>query len=81
MPDTNEITSQIESISIRDIGNLSIVELLVLQKLLRHGRPVVRHILFNEVSQFLISEQKKVANSINLKDLPVGAQKFHKFLK
>jgi len=81
MPDTNEITSQIEGISIRDIGNLSIVEILVLQKLLRHGRPVVRHILFNEVSQFLIREQKKVVNSIKLKDLPVGAQKFHQFLK
>ncbi len=81
MPDTNEITSQIEGISIRDIGNLSIVEILVLQKLLRHGRPVVRHILFNEVSQFLINEQKKVVNSIKLKDLPVGAQKFHQFLQ
>lgn len=81
MPDTNEITSQIESISIIDIGNLSIVELLVLQKLLRHGRPVVRHILFNEVSQFLLGEQNKVADSINFKDLPIGAQKFHKFLK
>ncbi len=67
MPNTNEIRSQIEGISIRDIGNLSIIELLVLQRLLRHGRPVVRHILFNEVSQFLISEQKKVVNSIKLK--------------
>ena len=81
MTDMNEITSQIDSISIRDIGNLSIVELLVLQKLLRHGRPVVRHILFNEVSQFLHGEQNKVADSINFKDLPIGAQKFHKFLK
>jgi hypothetical protein len=81
MPDTNEITSQIESISIRDIGNLSIVELLVLQKLMRHGRPVVRHILFNEVSQFLLREQNKVANSLDFKDLPVGAQKFNQFLK
>jgi hypothetical protein len=81
MPDTDEITSQIESISIRDIGNLSIVELLVLQKLMRHGRPVVRHILFNEVSQFLLREQGKVANSLDFKDLPVGAQKFNQFLK
>lgn len=81
MTNTNEITSPRESISIRDIGNLSIVELLVLQKLMRHGRPVVRHLLFNEISQFLRSEQKKVANLINLNDLPAGAQKFYRFLK
>ncbi|MHA2087427.1 MAG: hypothetical protein ACW972_04070 [Promethearchaeota archaeon] len=80
MTDINEITSPIEGISIRDIGNLSIVEILVLQKLLRHGRPVVRHILFNEVSQFLLREQSKVADSLNFKDLPVGAQKFYQFL-
>ncbi|MFX1325845.1 MAG: hypothetical protein ACFE8N_12905, partial [Promethearchaeota archaeon] len=80
MTDINE-KLQVEGISIRDIGNLSIVELLVLQKLLRHGKPVVRHILYNEISQFLIREQKKVADSINLNDLPDGAQKFHRFLK
>ncbi|MCK4286046.1 MAG: hypothetical protein KAX18_07575 [Candidatus Lokiarchaeota archaeon] len=81
MTNTNEITSPIESISIRDIGNLSIVELILLQKLLRHGRPVVRHVLFNEVSQFLISEQSKVVDSINSQNLPAGVQKFQQFLK
>lgn len=80
MTDINE-KLQIEGISIKDIGNLSIVELLVLQKLLRHGKPVVRHILYNEISQFLIREQKIVADSINLNDLPDSAQKFHRFLK
>jgi len=81
MTDKNENTSQIEGISIRNIGNLSIVELLVLQKLLRYGRPVVRHILFNEVSRFLLSEQSNVVDSVNFKELSDGAQKFHKFLK
>jgi hypothetical protein len=81
MTSKNEDSLKIDAISIRDIGNLSIVELLMLQKLLRHRKPVVRHILFNEISQFLRSEQEKVMDLINLHDPPPGAQKFYRFLK
>ncbi|MFX1457185.1 MAG: hypothetical protein ACFFDB_17545 [Promethearchaeota archaeon] len=81
MTNRNEELLQLENISIKDIGNLSIVELLMLQKLLRHGRPIVRHNLFNEISHFLRTEQKKVVNQINLNDLPEDAQKFYRFLK
>ncbi|MFX1489386.1 MAG: hypothetical protein ACFFBI_09575 [Promethearchaeota archaeon] len=81
MTDLSENSSKIEGMSIKDIGNLSIVELLMLQKLLRHGKPVVRHILFNELSHFLLVEQTKVAKSIDFEKLPAVAQKFQKFLK
>ncbi|MFW9823938.1 MAG: hypothetical protein ACFFE4_13420, partial [Candidatus Thorarchaeota archaeon] len=81
MTNRNKELLQLENISIKDIGNLSIVELLMLQKLLRHGKPIVRHNLFNEISHFLRTEQKKVANQINLNDLPEDAQKFYRFLK
>ena len=65
MTNLNEKISLNEGFSITDVSNLSIVELIMLQILLRHGRPVVRHNLYNEVSQFLENEKKKVANSIN----------------
>ncbi|MHA2006031.1 MAG: hypothetical protein ACXABO_00855 [Promethearchaeota archaeon] len=80
MTDANN-TSIVDGITIKSIGNLSIVELLMLQRLLRHGRPVVRHVLYNEISRFLQAEQTRVAASINLTDLPENAQKFTKFLK
>jgi hypothetical protein len=80
MTDINSI-SQLDGISIKSIGNLSIVELLMLQRLLRHGRPVVRHALYNEISRFLQSEQVKVAESIDFSDFPEGAENFMKFLK
>ncbi len=81
MTNLNEKISPIEGFSITDISNLSIVELIMLQILLRHGRPVIRHNLYNEVSQFLESEKKKVANSINFKDLTPSGQKFYKFIQ
>jgi len=80
MTDINSI-SQLNGISIKSIGNLSIVELLMLQRLLRYGRPVVRHALYNEISRFLQSEQVKVAESIDLPDFPEGTENFMKFLK
>ena len=81
MTNQNEKMSPIEGFSISDVSNLSIVELIMLQILLRHGRPVIRHNLYNEVSQFLKSEKKKVANSINFKHLTPSGQKFYKFLQ
>ncbi len=81
MTNLNEKISPSEGFSITDVSNLSIVELIMLQILLRHGRPVVRHNLYNEVSQFLENEKKKVANSIDFKDLSPSGQKFFKFIQ
>ena len=81
MTNLNEKTSPIKGFSITDVSHLSIVELIMLQILLRHGRPVIRHNLYNEVSQFLESEKKKVTSSINFKDLTPSGQKFFKFLQ
>ena len=81
MTNLNEKISPNEGFSITDVSNLSIVELIMLQILLRHGRPVVRHNLYNEVSQFLENEKKKVANSIDFKDHSPSGQKFFKFIQ
>lgn len=76
----------IENLSIKDIGNPSIVEILMLQILLRHGKPVVRHILYNEIMEFLLLEKKKISEDIGnpsieeMKDNPEDAGKFHKYL-
>jgi hypothetical protein len=81
MTNLNEKISPIKGFSITDVSHLSIVELIMLQILLRHGRAVIRHNLYNEVSQFLESEKKKVASSINFKDLTPSGQKFYKFIQ
>ncbi|MHA1240429.1 MAG: hypothetical protein ACTSQU_06505 [Promethearchaeota archaeon] len=80
MPDQNEKKTPIDSFSIKDIVNLSIVDMVMLQLLLRHSEPVVRHNLYNEISRFLTQEKQKVVELTNFNDVPVGAQKFQEFL-
>ena len=81
MPDQNENKTPMDSFSIKDIVNLSIVDMVMLQLLLKHTKPVVRHILYNEISQFLSKEKQKVAESTDFSDIPAGAEKFQKFLQ
>ena len=73
-------SSSMGSISIKDIVNLSIVDMVMLQLLLKHEKPVVRHILYNEILQFLTREKRKVAKSTKFENGPVGAEEFQKFL-
>jgi len=81
MPTKNENKTPIDSFSIRDIVNLSIVDIIMLQLLLKHTKPVVRHILYNEISHFLFKEKQKVVASTDFSDVPAGAEKFQKFLQ
>ena len=81
MPDQNENRTTVDSFSIKDIVNLSIVDMIMLQLLLKHTKPVVRHNLYNEISQFLTMEKEKVEELTNFNDIPAGAAKFKKFLK
>ncbi|MFW9949863.1 MAG: hypothetical protein ACFFKA_07045 [Candidatus Thorarchaeota archaeon] len=81
MPKLDEKGTSMGSISIKDIVNLSIVDMIMLQLLLKHEKPVVRHILYNEISQFLTREKQKVANSIIFDKNTPGATEFQKFLK
>ncbi len=81
MPDQKKNKTPIDSFSIKDIVNLSIVDMVMLQLLLKHTRPVVRHLLYNEISQFLSKEKKKVIISTDFSDVPAGAEKFQNFLQ
>ena len=81
MPDQNENKTPMDSFSIKDIVNLSIVDMVMLQLLMKHTKPVVRHNLYNEISQFLTKEKQKVSESTDFSDIPAGAEKFQKFLQ
>ncbi len=81
MPTKNENKTPIDSFSIKDIVNLSIVDIVMLQLLLKHTKPVVRHILYNEISHFLSKEKQKVVASTDFSDVPAGAEKFQNFLQ
>ncbi|MHA2398863.1 MAG: hypothetical protein ACXADU_08225 [Promethearchaeota archaeon] len=70
-----------DSISIKHIINLSIVDMVMLQLLLKHEKPVVRHILYNEISQFLTRESQKVAKSTNFEDDSPGSKEFKNLLE
>jgi predicted transcriptional regulator len=80
------MTNQIEenefmnTISIKHIVNLSIVDMIMLQLLLKHEKPVVRHILYNEISHFLTREKQKVAKSIKFDKRSPGAKEFKDLL-
>lgn len=69
-----------DSISIKHIVNLSIVDMIMLQLLLKHEKPVVRHILYNEISQFLSQEKQKVVKSIKFDNRSPGAKEFKNLL-
>ena len=55
--------------------------MVMLQLLLKHEKPVVRHILYNEISQFLNREKQKVVKSIKFDTQSPGAKKFKALLE
>ncbi|MHA1914805.1 MAG: hypothetical protein ACW986_04945 [Promethearchaeota archaeon] len=65
-----------DSISIKNIINFSIVDMVMLQLLLKHEKPVVRHILYNEISQFLTRESQNVAKSTKFESDSPGSKEF-----
>ena len=70
-----------DSISIKHVVNLSIVDMIMLQLLLKHDKPVVRHLLYNEISQFLTREKQKVAKSIKFNFGSPGSKKFKNLIE
>ncbi|MBY8986850.1 MAG: hypothetical protein KGD61_00225 [Candidatus Lokiarchaeota archaeon] len=80
MTKQDEKRTALGSISIKDIVNLSIVDMVMLQLLLKHEKPVVRHILYNEISQFLSREKQKVAKSTKFNKDAAGTTEFQKFI-
>lgn len=81
MPKKDEKTVPIDSISIKHIANLSIVDMVMLQLLQKHEKPVIRHILYNEISQFLTRERKKVSKSLKTDSIAAGAEEFNNWLE
>ena len=81
MTKPNEVAKLMDSISIKHIVNLSIVDMVMLQLLLKHERPVVRHILYNEISQFLSREKQKVVKSMKFDNRSPGAVEFKELLE
>ena len=63
--------------TISDFADLSIVEIIILQFLARYSEPVVRHVLFTEVKQFIEFREKETPLSLksNLK-----SHKFQEFI-
>ncbi|MCJ7688902.1 MAG: hypothetical protein MUO60_06240 [Clostridiaceae bacterium] len=72
--------ASIMTYSIADFIDLSLVEILTLELLLRHSEPVVRHTLFIEISQFLQSE-KTCLDLIDSKKLNSSEKRYFQFLK
>ncbi len=66
--------------SIADFIDLSLVEILTLELLIRHSEPTVRHTLYNEVSQFLLSERTSL-DTVDLKKLSSGEKRYFNFLQ
>jgi predicted transcriptional regulator len=81
MTEENDIITFMDSISIKHIVNLSIVDMVMLQLLLKHEKPVVRHNLYNEISQFLTREKQNVAKSIKFNSGSPGSKKFRELLE
>lgn len=81
MPKKGEKAVLIDSISIKHIANLSIVDMVMLQLLQKHEKPVIRHILYNEISQFLTRERKRVAKSVKTDDKAAGVEEFYSWLE
>ena len=75
-----EVSNLMDSISLKHIVNLSIVDMIMLQLLLKHEKPVVRHILYNEISHFLTREKQKVVKSIKFDNRSPGAVEFKELL-
>ncbi len=81
MTKQDEKSPPMESISIKHIANLSIVDMVMLQLLLKHEKPIVRHILYNEIRQFLTRERKKVVKAIKFDNETAGAIEFQNWLQ
>jgi predicted transcriptional regulator len=81
MTKSDENAKFIDSISIKHIVNLSIVDMVMLQLLLNHEKPVVRHILYNEISQFLTREKQEVVKSIKFDKSSPGTKEFKNLLE
>lgn len=76
----NEIDETMLTYSIADFIDLSLVEVLTLQFLIRHSEPVVRHTLYLEVSQFLQSKSTALG-SIDPKKLSLSEKRYLQFLQ
>lgn len=72
--------SSILTYSIADFIDLSLVEILTLELLLRHSEAVIRHTLFLEVAQFLDSEQTSL-DSIDKKKLDPNEKRYFQFVQ
>ncbi len=66
--------------SIADFIDLSLVEVLTLQLLLRHTEPIVRHTLYLEVTQFLQSERISL-NALDSPNLSSSEKLYLQFLR
>ena len=76
----NEDRKQNLTFSIVDFIDLSIIELLTLEFLIRYGRPIVRHILYNQITNFLLRESAKLDN-LEKMGLSNSELKYFNFLK
>jgi len=63
--------------TISDFADLSITEIIILQFLARYSEPVVRHVLFTEVKQFIEFREKK--SPVKLENNP-HSHKFQEFI-
>jgi len=65
--------------TISDFADLSLVEIITLQFLVRYSQPVVRHALFTEVKQFIEFKEKNSEFDINFLD-SANNDKFFDFI-
>ncbi|TXT58546.1 MAG: hypothetical protein BAJALOKI2v1_350041 [Promethearchaeota archaeon] len=72
-----DFTSQ-ESINLIHFMDLNIIELLILELLIRHEDPVVRYTLYHELDEFLGTFKKKLMFS-NAEDLSETEKKLRKY--
>ena len=78
--DEKTFNQNIITYSIADFIDLSLVEVLTLQLLLRHTEPIVRHTLYLEVTQFLKSERTSF-DALNSPNLSLSEKRYLQFLK
>lgn len=71
---------KIMTYSIADFIDLSLVEVLTLQLLLRHTEPIIRHTLYLEVIQFLQSERTSL-DTLDSPNLSSSEKRYLQFLR
>lgn len=69
-----------EVLQIGDFFDLSIVEVITLQLLLRYPEPFIRHTLYLEVKSLLMRKQKEL-NDLDKSKLSVQEKKYYTYLK